>query len=149
MPRTATKRPEPGGELIYGGSLRVRWNIGHVTAVGGRALRTRQGNPIRYVGDDIVIDLPDGRQEELLRARMPRRSNPRRSARSALMSGGTKQLGAPGATSRLFVCRKPFPLGPSRLWQFTETPSAQVMPPLPRPRKHNTADSRLNKCDAG
>ena len=57
------KRPEPAGELIYGGGLLVRRNIGHVTAVGGRALRTRQGNPIRYVGDDIVIDLPDGRQE--------------------------------------------------------------------------------------
>ena len=46
----------------YGGPL-VRQNIGHVTAVGGVALRTDHGHPIRYVGDDIVIDLPDGRQE--------------------------------------------------------------------------------------
>ena len=47
--------------MIYGGGL-IRRNIGQVTAVGGRALRTPQGHPIRYVDDDIVIDLPDGRQ---------------------------------------------------------------------------------------
>ena len=63
VPRTTTKRPEPNGDVIYGGDPLIRRNIGHVTAVGGRALRTRQGHPIRYVGDDIVIDLPDGRQE--------------------------------------------------------------------------------------
>ena len=62
VPGTVTKRPEPAGEVIYGGGL-IRRNIGQVTAVGGRALRTPQGHPIRYVDDDIVIDLPDGRQE--------------------------------------------------------------------------------------
>ena len=46
------------------------------------------------------------------------------------------------------MCRKPFPLGPSRLWQFTETPSAQVMPRLPRPetekrRTRDTASERV------
>jgi hypothetical protein len=64
-------------------------------------------------------------------------SNPERSAPPALMAQRTKELGVPGATSRLSVCRKPFPLGPSRLWQFTETPSAQVMPRLPRPETQN------------
>ena len=48
--------------MFHGGPL-IRRNIGHVTAIGGRALRTRQGYPIRYVGDDIVVDLPDGRQD--------------------------------------------------------------------------------------
>ncbi len=62
VPRTATKRPEPAREVIYGGPV-IRRNIGQVTAVGGRALRTRQGYPIRYVGHDIVIDGPDGSQE--------------------------------------------------------------------------------------
>ena len=63
VPRTATKHAEPAGEVIYGDGTLVRRNVGHVTAVGGRALRTNQGYPIRYVGDDIVIDRPDGSQE--------------------------------------------------------------------------------------
>ena len=57
--RTVTKRPEPASDVILGGGL-IRRNSGQVTAVGGRALRTPQGHPIRYVDDDIVIDLPDG-----------------------------------------------------------------------------------------
>ena len=53
----------------------------------------------------------------------------------------TKELGVPGAPSRLSV-QETVPLGPSRLWQFTETPSAQVMPTPPRPETQKTADSR-------
>ena len=59
----AKAKPEPASPRTYGHGQTLRRETGHVTAVGGRALRTRQGYPIRYVGDDIVVDLPDGSQE--------------------------------------------------------------------------------------
>lgn len=61
VPRTATTRPEPPSEVIYGGAP-IRRNIGQVTAVGGRPVRTRSGDPIRYLEHDIIIDRADGTQ---------------------------------------------------------------------------------------
>ena len=60
-PAAKAASSSPAGEVFHGGPL-IRRNIGQVTAVGGRPVRTRQGNPIRYVGDDIVIDRADGSQ---------------------------------------------------------------------------------------
>ncbi len=48
--------------MFYGDGTIVRRNIGHVIAVGGMAVRTSQGEPIRYLGDDIVIERADGSQ---------------------------------------------------------------------------------------
>ena len=61
--RHAASRPEPAGVIYTPPGTIIRRHIGQVTAIGGRALRTNQGHPIRYVGDDIVIDRPDGSQE--------------------------------------------------------------------------------------
>ncbi len=41
----------------------IRRNVGQVLAVGGRAVRTIQGDPVRYVGNDIIIDRADGSQD--------------------------------------------------------------------------------------
>ena len=52
------------GEVFYGdGKTITRYGIGRVLAVGGKpVLRTSSGRAVRCMGDDYVIDRPDGSQ---------------------------------------------------------------------------------------
>jgi hypothetical protein len=60
--RTEPKRTKPVGQVIYGDGTLVRRNMGQVTAVGGRPLRTNRGEPIRYERDNIIVSRSDGTQ---------------------------------------------------------------------------------------